>query len=171
MLVAYGTKTDCTAGVAVRIANTLVAMGLQAELRSILDDPDPSPFDAVIVGSGVRVKRWHLFAHQWVDRNSDVLRTKPLAMFTVGLALVVDPGKADEMRAYTDHILEENGVKPVDIGLFNGCFDPTRFTLVERMVLRGMGAPEGDFRDWPAIEAWARKAGAMLGLVTEPAPR
>ncbi|MBW6469377.1 MAG: hypothetical protein K0B85_09505, partial [Coriobacteriia bacterium] len=60
----------------------------------------------------------------------------------------------DEVRAYTDPVLAESGIEPVAIGLFGGWFEPKQFNLVERTVLKAMKAPQGDHRDWDAIDAW-----------------
>lgn len=70
------------------------------------------------------------------------------------LTIATDPEKADEVRAYADPILAESGIEPVDLGLFGGWFDPKHFGFIERTVLKAMKAPEGDHRDWDAIDEW-----------------
>jgi len=39
--------------------------------------------------------------------------------------------------------------------LFHGALDPAKLNWAERLILRAIKAPVGDYRDWPAIEAWA----------------
>lgn len=57
--------------------------------------------------------------------------------------------------AYTDKLIAKTGVKPLDIGVFAGWCEPRRFNFLERKILEATKAPEGDFRDWDAIDAWA----------------
>lgn len=154
VLVVYGTKSGCTTGVAERIAARLSADGLVVDVIPAEDKPDPDGYDAVFVGSGVRVGQWHAPAREWVASNAGALKERPLAMFTVGLTMAAEPEKADEVRGYTAALLAETGITPIGIGLFAGCFEPKEFSFVERTVLKAMKAPQGDHRDWEMIDAW-----------------
>lgn len=164
VLVVYGTKTGCTAGVAERIGETLVRSGTTVDVRPVSDKPDPSVYDAVVVGSGVRMGQWHKAVSEWVGTSAAALKERPVAFFTACLTLAQEPEKTDEVRAYTDPLIGSSGVKPVDIGLFAGWYEPKRFSFLERTILKAMKAPEGDFRDMDAIAAWADGAAGKLGL-------
>lgn len=39
--------------------------------------------------------------------------------------------------------------------IFFGALDHSHLSFAERMMAKAVRAPEGDFRDWKAIEAWA----------------
>lgn len=39
--------------------------------------------------------------------------------------------------------------------IFFGALDHSRLSFAKRMMAKAVQAPEGDFRDWKAIEAWA----------------
>jgi len=162
VLVTYATKTGCTKGVAEKIGEVLGQSGAEVTVAAIEDKPDPSAFDAVISGSGVRAGNWHGRAKKWVAAHAETLKSKPTALYTVCLTMASDPEKADEVRAYTDPLLEKTGLQPLDIGLFAGWFEPKEFGVLGRTILRKMGAKEGDFRDWEAIEAWAKEMGPKL---------
>lgn len=59
-----------------------------------------------------------------------------------------------------DEILAKTGAR--DHRLFGGRLDKSRLSFAERAVVLAFRAPEGDFRDWAEIEAWAREiAGAL----------
>ena len=163
-LVVYGTGTGCTEEIAERIARTLSERGLKVELAPAAEAPDPAGFDAVLVGSGVRAGSWHTPVREWVAKYAAALKANEVAFFTVGLTLGTDPGKTAEVRAYTDTLIAETGVTPVDIGLFAGMNEPKRFSFLERTVMKLMKSPEGDFRDWDKIEAWAGESVDTLGL-------
>ena len=164
VLVVYATKSGCTEGIADRIAQTLGDAGATVEVLAAEDAGDPAGFDAVVVGSGVRAGQWHQSARSWVETHAKSLGEVPVAFFTCGLTMAEGPEKAGEVRAYTDPILEATGIEPVDIGLFAGWFEPRRFSFAERTILKMMKSPQGDLRDWDAIESWASAMGTRLGV-------
>lgn len=165
VLVVYGTGTGCTEGVAGCLGKTIASSGHAVEVVSAKDAPDPSSYDAVLVGSGVRAGNWHAPVKEWVKSNAAALADKKVAFYTVCLGLATDPSKDAEVRAYTDPLVAATGVTPVEIGVFAGWNEPRRFSFLERTILKLMKAPEGDFRDWAAIEAWAGEVAPRLGLL------
>jgi menaquinone-dependent protoporphyrinogen oxidase len=164
ILVAYATKSGCTAGVAEKIGETLAAAGATVDVKSVKDGPDPADYDAVLVGSGARMGKWHGSAKKWVESHAATLRGKPVAFFTACLTMALEPEKADEAHGYSDAVIEESGVQPVDVGLFAGWFQPDEFGFASRAVLNRMDTPVGDFRDWDAIAAWTEEVAPGLGV-------
>lgn len=164
ILVVYGTRTGCTVGIAEEIGRTLVELGATVDVKRAEDAPAPAGYDAVLVGSGVRAGSWHGAVKQWVTANAEALTAVPVAFFTACLTMASDPAKADEVRAYTDPLIAETGVSPVGFGLFAGMNEPKAFSLPERLIMKAMKAPQGDFRDYAAVAAWAREIAAPLGV-------
>lgn len=164
ILVVYATKSGCTTGVAERIGTALVDKGATVEVVSAEGDPDPVEYDGVVVGSGIRVGQWHSAAKEWVTSNAEALRARPTAFYVACMTLAADSEKTDEVRAYTDPIIAESGVTPIGVGLFAGWFEPGKFGLLERTVLKAMKTPQGDYRDWDAIDAWAAEVASRLGV-------
>lgn len=165
VLVVFGTTSGCTRGVAEKIGETLGESGAKVAVLPVSDKPDPSAYDAVVVGSGVRAGQWHGAARNWVSEHATALKERPVAFFTCGLT-ITDEDKEPEVRAYTDALIETTGVTPVDIGLFAGWNEPKAFRMPERLVMKVMKAPEGDFRDWDAIAAWARQITPQLAVTS-----
>lgn len=163
-LIVYATKTGCTEGIAKAIADTLRERGVEADVRRADEKPEPQGYDAVLVGSGVRAGQWHGAAKHWTTVNAHQLKQLPIAFFTACLTLVSDPDKTDEVRAFTDPLIAETGLEPVTVGLFAGSNIPKTFSLPERLIMKAMKAPEGDFRDYDAVAAWARETAPALGL-------
>jgi menaquinone-dependent protoporphyrinogen oxidase len=162
VLVVYGTGSGCATGVAERIGKALQDEGASVEVVPAKDAPGAGEYDAVVVGSGVRAGNWHQSVKDWVTRNAAVLKDQRVALYTVCLTLASDPGKTDEVRAYTGQLVTDSGVVPVDIGLFAGWNEPKQFSFIERTIMKMMKAPEGDFRDWEAIDAWAKTVAPVL---------
>ncbi len=164
VLVVYGSKTGCTQSIAETIGATLSEMGASADVASATEKPDPGAYDAVVVGSGVRAGNWHGAVKSWVADNAEALKVRPTAFYTACLTMGTNPEKADEVRAYTDPLVAESGVAPVAVGLFAGMNEPKRFSLPERLILKAMKTPEGDFRDLEAVAAWTRETAGALGV-------
>jgi len=160
-LVVYGTKSGCTTGIAKRLGETIARSGSQVDVRSAQEAADPSGYDAVVVGSGVRAGQWHQPVKSWVEANAASLKTMPVAFFTCGL-MITEESKAEEVSGYTDALLAATGIEPVDIALFAGWNEPKSFGFAERTIMKLMKAPQGDFRDWDAIDAWAEKVAPSL---------
>jgi hypothetical protein len=59
-------------------------------------------------------------------------------------------------------------VKPVSVGFFAGKLDYRTLTLPKRLFARIVIRKPGDFRNWPAIRAWAAEIRPLL-LAEEPA--
>lgn len=50
----------------------------------------------------------------------------------------------------------ETGLSPESVGVFPGWNQPEEFSMVERLVMRAMKAPQGDFRKPELAAEWAR---------------
>lgn len=164
VLVAYATRTGSVTGIAERIAQVLERDGVSVDVQCVEDWPDPSPYDAVIVGSSVRESRWLKPASEWLEANAGVLRKRPLAMFTVALTCVTCPEKTKVVHGFTAKLIKHTDLEPVALGAFTGWYIPEKFTPIERAIVRGFGAAPGDYRDWDAIEAWTRDVRPKLGV-------
>ena len=71
-----------------------------------------------------------------------------------------------EAAAYLDGVREKAPqVQPVDVCLFAGALDYKKLPLPLKLIMKERKAPEGDFRNWEAIRAWAAEVRpALLGV-------
>jgi menaquinone-dependent protoporphyrinogen oxidase len=53
-------------------------------------------------------------------------------------------------------------IQPQDIAFFGGVLDMTKLNLAEKLIVKAMKAPVGDFRDWDRIHGWATGIGVAL---------
>jgi len=49
-----------------------------------------------------------------------------------------------------------------ETALFHGALDPDKLSLPEKLILKGVKAPLGDFRDFESVRAWGSTIAAAL---------
>jgi menaquinone-dependent protoporphyrinogen oxidase len=70
-----------------------------------------------------------------------------------------------KVMAYLDPVRKEaQKIQPVAVGLFPGAVNFGKLSFVDKMFFQAKGVSEGDYRDWPAVKAWASAVGPMLPL-------
>ncbi len=161
ILVAYASKCGSTGGVAEAIGQTLCTNGTAADVQLVKNVTDVSPYQAVIVGSAVRMGQWLPDAVKFVEKHREPLSRVPVAYFSVCMTLQDDTEEnRREVAGYIDPVREI--VQPVTVGAFAGAMDYDQLSFILRSMLKAMKVPEGDYRDWNAIRAWATNVGPML---------
>jgi menaquinone-dependent protoporphyrinogen oxidase len=158
VLVAYASKYGSTGGVADAIGKELCSKDVAADVVLIKNANNISSYQGVIVGSPIYMGKWMSEAADFVKKNKESLRKVPLAYFLVGMTLARHPEKRAEALSYMDPILKAvPEIEPVGIGTFAGAMDYNNLSWINKKILASKGSPEGDFRDWDAIRAWARE--------------
>ncbi|HEX7350063.1 flavodoxin domain-containing protein [Brachybacterium sp.] len=160
LLVAYATHSGATRTLAETVAASLRAEGFQVELADIADGPDPAGHEAVVLGSGVRVEAIEKSAARWAAAHEEALAAMPFAFFSCS-GSASDPATGGRQKA-TDAFLGRFPVTPVAVRNFPGWVLMDRIPVHERVLLRSMRTPTGDFRDLPAVEAWGREIAPLL---------
>jgi menaquinone-dependent protoporphyrinogen oxidase len=160
VLVTYASKHGSTQGIAERIAEKLRQLGKEAEPRSVDEVSDPGSYQAFVIGSAVYYGSWLKEATEWVHRNQAVLAQHLVWLFSVGPlgTEVKDSEQQPKEMAEFQHTLRLR-----DQRIFFGALDHSRLSFAERVMVKAVRAPEGDFRDWQAIEAWAESIARDLG--------
>ena len=177
-LIVYASRHGATAGIAKRIGEVLRSAGIEANIAPTEHNPDPQAYDACVVGSGVYMGSWLGDGIDYLERHVETLRTRPTWLFSSGPipgsskeqpvdedryggALGPAEGPGSGGRKKIEALAATIGVR--DHRIFQGAFDPNDppKALSERMA-RMLPAvkkilPEGDFREWDVIEAWARE--------------
>jgi menaquinone-dependent protoporphyrinogen oxidase len=153
VLVAYGSWCGSTEEVAQAIGDTLAKDGAEVDVLPASQVRGLGDYGAVVVGTAIRAGRCVGEVNRFVRENGEALRQIPVALFSVGLAPTdKDPekGQADAAK-FLEHLRE--ALHPVSVGLFAGVVDAARAKFPMKLVVRAM--PQGDFRNWDAIRAWA----------------
>lgn len=169
-LIAYATRAGSTETVAQAIAEALRHEGFQVDVKPVRDVDTLADYTAVIVGSAIRAGKPVPEAVAFVEKHEREVRRIPVAYFVVCLTMKTEENRCT-VAAYLDALRARTpDVKPVDVGLFAGVMNSARLPFLLRLLIRAMKAPDGDFRDWGAIRAWAvGVAPALRGTGTAPA--
>jgi menaquinone-dependent protoporphyrinogen oxidase len=73
-----------------------------------------------------------------------------------------DSEKQEEVKVYMDK--PKALLTPASEAVFAGVMDLSKLKLIERLMMKAMKSPIGDFRDWDAIHGWSKELTAKLGL-------
>ena len=162
ILLAYTTAAGSTAEVAEAIAKEIADPGSDqteaaVDVLRTEDVTDVGDYGAIIVGSGIRAGKVYRDTLSFLERFQEELSQVPVAYFVVCMT-AMDPTEESrrEVETYVDQMRESAPqVTPVNVGKFGGVMDYKTLPFVLRLIVKWKKAPEGDFRDWDAIRAWA----------------
>jgi menaquinone-dependent protoporphyrinogen oxidase len=152
ILVAYASKHGSTQGIAERITEKLRQLGKEVEVKPMDAVENPGSYGAFVIGSAIYYGSWLKDATEWVRRNQAIFAGHPVWLFSSG-PLGTDVNDAEQQPKEIAEFREAIG--PRDQQIFFGAIDHSKLSFGERMMAKAVRAPEGDFRDWKAIEDWA----------------
>jgi menaquinone-dependent protoporphyrinogen oxidase len=158
VLVSAGSKYGATAEIADRIGAVLRDRGLDAEVLAPEQVDDLSPYQAVVLGSAVYAGHWVKNAKDLADRIAGSNLDMVTWLFSSGP--IGDPPKPDEDPVDVAEILKATSAR--DHRVFSGKIDKSKLNFGEKAILMALRAPEGDYRDWDAIENWANEIAENL---------
>jgi menaquinone-dependent protoporphyrinogen oxidase len=189
VLVVYGSRHGGTQGIAERIGEVLRTRNVDAVVAAAdaVSETELHAADAFVVGSGVYMGRWLDDPLAFLDHHTETLAAHPLWLFSSGPlpgsskdkqaadpienALGPADGPGSGGRKQIEALSAATG--PRDHQVFMGRYDPDdeAKNLPERFMKSFMRVipavrdvlPAGDYRDWPAIDAWAEKIASELG--------
>jgi menaquinone-dependent protoporphyrinogen oxidase len=158
VLVSAASRHGATADIARAIGDALEQGGLAVAVIPPDAVTSLAGYDAVVLGSGIYVGHWLDAARDFVEIHAADLAVRQVWLFSSGP--IGDPPKPDEDPADIPEILAAIGAR--GHRSFPGRIDKGRLGLGERVILKAVGAPEGDFRPWDEIGDWAAEIAAAL---------
>lgn len=168
ILVTYASKHGSTAEIADTIGTALMQHGHQVTVQPVEVVRDIETYDAVVVGSAVYVGQWQKEAAQFLEQHEGPLKRRDVWLFSSG-----PTGAGDAADILNDWYFPEklqplaDRIQPHDIALFHGRLEMKDLNLVERMMIKGVKAPLGDFRNWETIKDWADAINATIRAAEE----
>jgi menaquinone-dependent protoporphyrinogen oxidase len=154
VLIAYASRAGSTAEVAGAIGQVLTNKGLAVDVKLLKDLKDLSSYQAVILGSAIRMGQVLPEVVKFVQANQAALSQVPTSYFVVCLTMHEDTEENRRtVSAYLDPLRAI--LKPASEGLFAGKLDLARLSFLDRAMAKMVKSPVGDFRNWDAIRTWA----------------
>jgi menaquinone-dependent protoporphyrinogen oxidase len=161
VLVTYASKHGATAEIAQAVARCLRNEGVDAECLEVHEARSLEPYDAVVLGSAVYMKRWRGEARRFLHRQADALAKRPFWIFSSG---PVGPPQEDPDPEWIEPAkvvaeAERLGVRGHVV--FGGRL-PEDGGFTSRAMRRNIPEEFQDRRDWEEIESWAKSIAAEL---------
>jgi menaquinone-dependent protoporphyrinogen oxidase len=155
VLVIYATRADSTAEIAAVIGETMSERGFSVDVKPVKEKPTLKGYQAVILGSAIRMGNWLPEAVDFVKANQQTLKQMPLVLFTVHM---LNTGEDESSRSARLAYL--NTVRPllntVEEVYFTGKMDFSHLSFMDRIIAKMVKAVESDLRDWDKIRQWAK---------------
>lgn len=155
ILVTYATRAGSTVEVAAAVGETLSARGFAVDVKPVKDQPRLDDYQAVVMGSAIRMGNWLPEAVEFVKTNQQALNRMPVALFTVHMLNI-----GDDEQSRTKRLAYLNTVRPLlqkaDEVYFTGKMDFSRLSFLDRLISGMVKAREQDRRDWDNIRNWAQ---------------
>jgi menaquinone-dependent protoporphyrinogen oxidase len=184
-LIVYGTRFGATKGTAEEIATVLRNEGIDVRVVDARKEQvdDVSPYDLVVVGSGIKMDMWTGEAESFIRKFQKELATKKVALFVSAGSYAIDEFLGKPVTQIKKKYLDDKAVKyqlqPIALGIFGGLWDRKTFprwwkpaSSVFKVFdidarIKAAGYKEirpgiWDSRDWNAIRAWAEQLAAQL---------
>jgi menaquinone-dependent protoporphyrinogen oxidase len=155
ILVTYATRAGSTVEVASAIGETLSKRGFSVDVKPAKENPSLDGYQAVIVGSAIRMGSWLPEAVDFIKNNQQELNNMPVALFTVHILNLGDDEQSRTNRlAYLNSV--HSLIQPVDEIFFTGEIDTEKLSFVDRLMVKMVNSPVGDLRDWDKIHNWSQ---------------
>lgn len=154
ILVTYATRAGSTVEVAAAIGEVIAARGFEVDVKPVKEKPSLEGYQAVLIGSAVRMGNWLPEAVEFVKENQSPLNQLPVALFTVHML-----NREDDEESRTNRLAYLKDVRSLlnsaEEVFFAGKFDMSRLSFLDRMISKAIKAVDEDHRDWDRIRGWA----------------
>ena len=148
VVVACASKHGSTEAIAERLGQ----LGHDTVALRVSDVTDLDGIQAVVLGSAVYAGSWMKEATEFAEANADVLSGLPVWLFSsgpLGTEVHDDEEQPKQLAELTELL------RPKTHRTFFGALDHSKLGFGERMMVKAVKAPEGDYRDWSDISGWA----------------
>lgn len=159
VLVIVASKHGSTAEIAEALGRGLSERGIVADVKNASSVSELAGYDAVLLGSAVYAGRWMKSIRELVELRHEELLGRPVWLFSSGpvgepLRPAEDPVDVATIAA----ALDARGHR-----VFPGKLDKSKLSLAEKALVMSLRVPDGDFRNWDEVAAWAGEIAAALG--------
>jgi len=176
VLIAYGTRFGSTEEISCKFAEIMRIKGLDTTVINVKKDkwPPLDQFDAVLIGSSIKIGRWTKEAKRFLKKNATALKEKSFLAVFVSSGDASYPEKYQQAKEkYVQKIISDLGfdLDKVMHEAFGGLFDMSNTSKIGWMEKKFMNMAArddesanlteneyNDLRDWDQIQSFANKA-------------
>ena len=159
IMVVAASKHGSTQEIAEAIGTELRQVGHQVTVYEAKDKPVVAGYEAAVIGSAVYAGSWLSEARDFVAENQDALQAIPVWLFTSGPLGEENPQPVGD-PVQLPELVEQTNAR--EHRIFVGKLDRDKLNLGEKLIVKVVKAPYGDFRDWDDIHAWASEVATAL---------
>jgi len=152
-----------TADIGEAIARTLRDLGFDVVCEDANGATLPPPGEPVVLGSPIYMGRWMRPARHLLDQLAAEAPARTVFVFSAGP--LGDPPQPDD--GGDDAVERFAAERAPGARIFCGKLKRSSLGRLERIAMGAAKAPEGDYRDWEQIEAWAQEVGRGLAAAGE----
>lgn len=163
VLVAYASKRGATAEIAEAVAEALREAGLEVDYLESGEVDELAPYDAVVLGSAVYVKRWRGEAKRFLREHRGELAELPFWVFSSGP--VGDPDERPDDPSWLEPpriVKTVEGLGAREHVVFGGRVPAEPRGPLEKAMVKNTPPEFRDRRDWGEIRAWATGIASRL---------
>ena len=161
ILVAYGSKHGSTAEIADAVAETLRGFALSVDCAEAGEVKSVEPYDAVVLGSAVYIRRWRGDAKHFLRKHAEQLSRRPFWVFSSGP--VGEPSRDNQSWLEPPKIVEQVGrLGARGHVVFGGRMPTNPRGPTQRAMVKNCPPEYRDRRDWDEIRAWAASIASDL---------
>ena len=172
ILILYSSIDGHTKKIGNRLQQVIEEQNHQVKLVSIDDASQVNlqAFDKIVIGASIRYGKHSPKITGFINRNKQLLDSKPNAFFSVNI-VARKPGKNQpETNPYLRKFLKQITWQPKELAVFAGKLEYPKYSVFDRTMIRlimfitkGPTDPKAviEFTDWQQVESFGRLIGAM----------
>ncbi len=172
ILIIYSTTDGQTEKISRRLQKVIEKEGHKVTLCSITDcgGLDLRSFDKIVIGASIRYGRHSRLVIDFINRNRELLDSRPNAFFSVNVVARKPEKSIPEANPYLQKFLRRISWRPRELAVFAGRIDYPGYGFFDRQMIRlimwmtkGPTDPKAvvEFTDWQQVEEFGRLIGWM----------
>jgi len=163
VLVSYASKYGSTAEIAQKITQQLQKRGISVTLLPVDEVTDLEEFSAVVLGSAVYAGQWRKPAADFLKERAGELAARKVWLFSSGPTGVGKPEDLMHGWRFPENLQPvADQIQPQETAFFHGALEEEKLGFAEKLIVKGLQAPLGDYRDWERISGWAAEIADRL---------
>lgn len=168
ILLLYSTTDGHTVKICNRLQQVIEQQAHQVTIAPVKDSGkiDLGSFDKIVIGASIRYGKHNPLVADFVNRNAQLLDSKPNAFFSVNIVARKPEKNRPDTNPYMQKFLKQISWHPKELAVFAGKLDYPRYGFFDRLMIRfimlmtkGPTDPKLviEFTDWRQVEAFGQK--------------